>query len=206
MAMGGSQMITKIANKLTKFLVDRGIISWEDIPIYVYGYEAFISSVVNIILILLLGILFHQGWQAVVFLVVFALTRVYSGGYHAQSYLKCNLILASAFIITITLTEATLYSKLSYTLVVFVLFYLSVILRFAPVPNSKKQVSKAEKKKFREKILVLSAVWTIGIFILCFFYYKVALYMAITLFIIAVLIVIQYIIGREEEIHDEEST
>ncbi|WP_455715672.1 accessory gene regulator ArgB-like protein [Anaerosporobacter sp.] len=199
-------MITKIANKLTLFLVDRGIISREDIPIYAYGYEALLGSIVNSILVVVLGLIFHQGLQSIVFLVVFALTRVYSGGYHAQSYLKCNLTLASAYIIMITLTEAIVYSESSYATVVFVLFYLSVILRFAPVPNPKKQTSEAERIKFREKILLLSAMWTIVIIVLSFFYIRIALNVAITLFVVAVLIVIQKIIGREEEIHNEKIT
>ncbi len=206
MSMGGSQMITKIANKLTIFLVNREIISREDIPIYIYGYEALIASMVNFILIVILGVIFHQGWQSIVFFVVFALTRVHSGGYHAQSYLKCNLVLALVFIITITLIEAIIFSKRDYTIVVFVLFYLSVILKFAPVPDSKKQISKAEEVKFREKILLLSAVWTILILILSFVCFRVALTMAITLFVVAVLIVIQQLLSREEEIYNEEST
>lgn len=199
-------MITKIANKLTIFLVNREIISREDIPIYIYGYEALIASMVNFILIVILGVIFHQGWQSIVFFVVFALTRVHSGGYHAQSYLKCNLVLALVFIITITLIEAIIFSKRDYTIVVFVLFYLSVILKFAPVPDSKKQISKAEEVKFREKILLLSAVWTILILILSFVCFRVALTMAITLFVVAVLIVIQQLLSREEEIYNEEST
>ncbi len=206
MSMGGSQMITKIANKLTIFLFNREIISREDIPIYVYGYEALLASIVNFILILTLGIILHQGWQPIVFFVVFAWTRVYSGGYHAQSYLKCNLILASVYIITITLVEALVYTESGYTIVVFVLFYLSVILKFAPVPNSKKQISEAERVKFREKILLLSAIWTILILILCFIFFKVALIVAITLFVVAVLIVIQHMLDREEVLHNEKST
>ena len=161
---------------------------------------------VNFILIVILGVIFHQGWQSIVFFVVFALTRVHSGGYHAQSYLKCNLVLALVFIITITLIEAIIFSKRDYTIVVFVLFYLSVILKFAPVPDSKKQISKAEEVKFREKILLLSAVWTILILILSFVCFRVALTMAITLFVVAVLIVIQQLLSREEEIYNEEST
>lgn len=206
MSMGGSQMITKIANKLTIFLCNREIISREDIPIYIYGYEAILASMVNFILIVTLGIIFHQGWQSIVFFVVFALTRVYSGGYHAQSYLKCNLILALVYISSITIIEAIVYSESDYTIVVFVLFYLSVILRFAPVPNSKKQISIAEGVKFREKILLLSAIWTILIIILSFVWFRIALTVAITLFVVAVLIVIQHIICREEGFYNEEST
>lgn len=205
MSMGGSQMITKIANKLAIFLVSREIISREDIPIYIYGYEALIASMVNFILVVILGLVFHQGWQSIVFFVVFALTRVHSGGYHAQSYLKCNFVLALVYIITITLCEAIIFAKKDYTFV-FVLFYLSVILKFAPVPDSKKQISKAEEVKFREKILLLSAVWTILILILSFVCFRVSLTMAITLFVVAVLIVIQQLLSREEEIYNEEST
>ena len=159
----------------------------------------------NFILIVILGVIFHQGWHSIVFFVVFALTRVHSGGYHAQSYLKCNLVLALVYIVTIMLTKAIIFSKTNY-IVVFVLFYLSVILKFAPVPDSKKQISKAEEAKFREKILLLSAIWTILILILSFVCFRVALTMAITLFVVAVLIVIQQLLSREEEIYDEEST
>lgn len=199
-------MITKVANVLTVFLVDRGIISWEDIPIYVYGYEALIASVVNFILVLTLGLMFHQGWQAIVFFVVFALTRIYSGGYHAQSYLKCNLVLAFVYIMTILLCKAIIYNESYYTIVVFVLFYLSVILKFAPVPNVRKQMDNVERARFRERILLLSTFWTILTVTFCFFSFTMALNVAITLFVVAVLIVIQELLGREEGIFSEKST
>ncbi|HEX3077713.1 MAG TPA: accessory gene regulator B family protein, partial [Lachnospiraceae bacterium] len=87
-------MITKLANKITTYLVHKKIVSWEDVPIYVYGYEAIIASCINFMVVIGLGILFQQVFEALVFFGVFALTRVYSGGYHANSYFRCNIVLA----------------------------------------------------------------------------------------------------------------
>ncbi|WP_167955724.1 accessory gene regulator ArgB-like protein [Anaerosporobacter faecicola] len=199
-------MITKIASRLTIFLVNRGIVSREDIPIYTYGYEALFASVVNFIVIMTLGLIFHQGWHSVVFFVVFALTRIYSGGYHAQSYLKCNLVLGGIYVLTVVLNQAQECTNASYEMLIFVLFYLTVILKFAPVPDSRKQLTKAERMKFREKVLFLSAIWTILIAIFYFVNFNLAFNVAITLFVVAVLIVIQHLCKGEEGNRNEESS
>lgn len=198
-------MITKIANMLTNFLVHRDIINKEEATIYVYGYEALLATVVNLINIFTIGFIFKQGWKSILFFMVFALTRVYSGGYHAHSYLKCNVVLGITYISTIVLNSSFSLSYIHYPVLLLVLFYLAVILKFAPVPNSKKKVDKAERIKFREKILLLSAVWTVLEIVFYFVNFEIALYVAITLFVVAVLIVIQCLLGREEVIHNEES-
>lgn len=190
-------MVNRMSNSIARYLAKKKVIEEVDIPIYAFGFEALFASVFGTILLLTIGYLLNQGIHTIIFIVIFALTRSFSGGYHAHSHLTCNLAVALVYLFTIVLADAIVYSNMMYTIVIFVLFYLSVILRFAPVPNIHKQVSAAESKGFREKVLILSAIWTIAAIVFYFLNVRIAITIAVTLFFIAVLIIIQQYINRE---------
>lgn len=90
---------------------------------YRYGIEITISSMLNIVLVLLMGALTGHLLESVIYLAVFIAVRVITGGYHADTYFRCNLLMCSTFIAT-----------------AFV---------FCPVENKNKPIEKDKKPKFR---------------------------------------------------------
>ncbi len=68
-----------------------------------YGIEISLSTLLNYVLLLILGILFRALPAALIFAVVFTVTRLYTGGYHCTSYLRCNLTFCCIFITVILL-------------------------------------------------------------------------------------------------------
>lgn len=67
---------------------------------YRYGIEITISSMLNIVLVLLMGALTGHLLESVIYLAVFIAVRVITGGYHADTYFRCNLLMCSTFIAT----------------------------------------------------------------------------------------------------------
>ena len=62
--------------------------------VYIYGIELLISSAVSTVVIFLIGLLTNTFFESVVFLISFSAIRVYTGGYHSMTYLRCNIISA----------------------------------------------------------------------------------------------------------------
>ena len=93
-------MIKAISNKLLKYLIKTDVInkSEDALAYYKYGLEITISSLLNILLIISIGIISGQLIESVLFLICFIPLRQFTGGYHANSYLKCNFMFSVLFL------------------------------------------------------------------------------------------------------------
>ena len=83
-------MIHMVAKSIAVFLCKEAVINNEDKEIYQYGIEVFVSNVIGIVLIFLVSLFTGCLWQGVIYVTAFATLRVYTGGYHADTYMKCN--------------------------------------------------------------------------------------------------------------------
>ena len=92
-----------LVSKILKFITEQNVISDEkdEQEFYKYGIEISISSFLNIFLVVILGFLIHHVLESVVFLTLFILIRSFTGGYHADTYFRCNLLMCVTFIITV---------------------------------------------------------------------------------------------------------
>ncbi len=84
-----------LVSKIVTFLTEQEVISSEsDVQdFYRYGIEISISSFLNIFLVLLLGIIINHIAESIIFLLLFILIRSFTGGYHADTYFRCNLLM-----------------------------------------------------------------------------------------------------------------
>ena len=87
-------MITSIARYVTDFLLRENVICAEYADLYIYGFEVIQAGAVNIMIVLFMGLLFDQLINGLIFWLAFCMLRKFCGGYHADTYLKCNLLLA----------------------------------------------------------------------------------------------------------------
>ncbi|NCD09839.1 MAG: hypothetical protein EOL98_10500 [Negativicutes bacterium] len=97
-------MVKKVSNSIVRKMIDRQAIMENEYELYDYGLQVIISSLVSFISAMAVGFVFQLSLAMFVFLICFALMRMYSGGYHAQSYLICYFeLLALSVIIMITI-------------------------------------------------------------------------------------------------------
>lgn len=70
------------------FLLDESV-PLDEVEIYLYGVRLLIKKLCHIIFIILLGFFFGEFFSIAIFLITYAHIREYSGGYHADSTIRC---------------------------------------------------------------------------------------------------------------------
>lgn len=84
-------MISYLSRFITLFLLQNKIVEQEKCDVYEYGFEVIISTIIGFILIFTSGILLNELLSSMIFYAMFIIVRQYTGGYHANSHLKCKL-------------------------------------------------------------------------------------------------------------------
>jgi accessory gene regulator B len=182
-------MIKYLSENITEYFFVNKIINNEEKEIYIYGLQLIFSTIIGITIILTLGLVLSRIEETVVFLFAFISIRMYSGGYHANTYLKCNLILIiifSIFTLTVTFTPQSYINIVSIALILSTIY---IILKYAPVENHNKRMTSSQKRKNKKiTIYLLSIFYIIGIAIHSV---EIRLFYSIivTLFLVAILII-----------------
>ena len=187
-------MITKFSKWMTTFLIRERSISEQDTEIYQYGIEITISSILNIFLIIIVSILTKNVVAGMVFLSVFIPLRQFSGGYHATTYFRCNVVFLFTYIIILLLSR---YVVISFWVnCILVLLGVIVLMLFAPVSNIHKPLTKDECKKHKRNALVIYIILAVmGLLIFEFtpYYSRILIF---TLMSIVMLIIVEIFIQR----------
>lgn len=184
-------MINKISNNIADYFFENKMIERNDKDLYIYGLQLIISSLIGIATILCICIILNKFIDSIIFLLCFIILRNYCGGYHANSYLKCNLYFIGIFIITeliIMFTPIILIEPIS---VVIFCTSLYILVKYAPVDNVNKKLSKIQKDKSRVIALmnftVLVVIAGILKFIGIYYFYNII----VTIFSTTALMIIQ---------------
>lgn len=187
-------MITKFSKWMTTFLIHERSISEQDAEIYQYGVEITISSILNIILIMLVSILTKNIVSGIFFLGAFVSLRQFSGGYHATTYFRCNVVFLFTYIIILLLSR---YIVISFWVnCILVLLGVIVLMLFAPVTNIHKPLTKDECRKHKRNALVIYIILAVmGLLIFEFtpYYSRVLIF---TLMSIMMLIIVEIFMQR----------
>lgn len=134
------------------------------IQVYIYGIELLISSAISTLVIFLIGFLTNTFFESVVFLISFSAVRVYTGGYHSMTYLRCNIISALSYIAIV----AFLYifkDFIANPIVMLSCYAFTMVLAmiFAPVKHENKDMSISDMNKYKTlSLLMITVVFTIS--------------------------------------------
>lgn len=155
-------MITAIANRIVDFIYSKNNLLADERDIYVYGYEIILSSCITFLLLIGTGLLFGKLAEAIVFFLTFYLLRQRTGGYHADTYFKCNLIFELNVILVMIAASVDMafYAKAGINSVSFLL-YLAMAIIMAPVSNPNKPIPKEMRKKHKAWAIGLAVVFEI---------------------------------------------
>ncbi|MDD6084346.1 MAG: accessory gene regulator B family protein [Oscillospiraceae bacterium] len=185
-------MIDLLSSKISSKFVEHKIITEDMVDIYKYGVEITISSIIGFILILIIGLIFKSLMQALIFYIIFIILRSFTGGYHASSYLKCNLIFSIVASLVIFFSKAATEVRFS-TGIINILFLpaLSVFIWLAPIENPNKLIEKKRRIYFKTGSVLAAVI--LYIFSLVLYIYNHTFESAIivtTMFITAVMCMI----------------
>lgn len=155
-----------ISGTIANTLWTQGIIQEEDIDTCRYGLDVFISSALEIASILLIAAFIGNFIEAVLLFTAFIPLRVYAGGYHADTKLKCYLIslgVYGIFTVIMNILPQGLYSVLSLSVAIFSLI---MVLIAAPVVHKNKTVNDIERKYYRKFSIWICSIETTIILLL----------------------------------------
>ena len=185
-------MISFLSRSVVRSLIKNDMIEMEKAEVYQYGFEILISTTLGLLITVAIGIVLNMFFLSVLYYVIFVMVRQWTGGYHADSYLKCNITFAGITFFTLGMTKLSDMSEM-YSLTIhglMLVFALLSVWKYTPVENPNKPLTKEQKKRNHKVALIaiinLEAL-SCGLYV---FFPKVSALIAYTLFSIAVLILI----------------
>lgn len=191
-----------IVSKILKYITVQNVISDdEDVQdFYRYGIEIGISSILNIVLVLLLGIIINRVLESIVFLVLFIFIRSFTGGYHADTYFRCNLLMCVTFVITVWINHMTV-NKIPVTILIGLILLTEIIIFvLGPIENKNKPID--DSKKVILKIMGVIVSLMINCVGLLFIDSYIGTMIIYTTFLIATLMVAAIIKEKRGEINE----
>ena len=155
-----------ISSSIATELGAQGIIQEEDIDKCRYGLEVFISSVIDIASLLLVAVFVGNFFEIVLLFAAFIPLRIYAGGYHANTKLKCYLISVAVYIL-FTVIMYILPQELYLTVsVLCMLLSLMMVFTSAPIIHYNKSVNDIERIYYRKFSVVIVLTETVIILLL----------------------------------------
>ena len=162
-------MSFSIAEKITKKLEASEIINSEDKELYTYGLVQGFSIIISIVTTAIIGIIFRMIVDVIVFTIAFIPLRLYAGGYHAKTQVRCYVF--SIVMITAVLLGIRLIPWNDYIGFIVALGAGSIIVSLAPVEDSNKPLDQKEKTVYKRRtyvvlgilIMLVLAFWLMGL-------------------------------------------
>lgn len=194
-------MIDKISQDVADYFFEKNLIRESEKDIYEYGVKLIASSVIGIFIVIFIGIVLGKVLDSIVFLLCFMILRKYSGGYHANSYLTCNLFFITVFLSTVVTVEFTPVKYRVISCVVMHVMSFAVLLKFSPIENYNKRLEEIQKLKNKKVSLTIYSIFATmtGLLILIDnnYYYNIS----VIVFAVTVLMIISIL--KEAKKHDK---
>lgn len=193
------------AKKIAEYLVKCGEISNNDYEVeyYRYGIEVALSSLLNLAIIIIIGIISMHIIESLIFLIVFIFVRQVTGGYHADTYFKCNLYLCLSFVLLLISYDFFSNNNNVYLVTAINIVLLLIISIFSPVENKNKPIAKANRKGLKIKSIVFSIIISIISIILHCKSIKYGSILPLILLLISMLIIVAKLKERRERIYEQ---
>ena len=148
-------MLEKLAEAIVSFFIKHGGALEEDRDIYEYGIVIALSTLINLIITISIGLMLKIPQQLLFYIVPFILLRGSAGGYHAKTFWGC--VIASSFLIVVVVM-LILYAPSKYYLllsVCFNVFSMAVVVSFAPVSSKERKLSREYEAKLKKRSIIL---------------------------------------------------
>lgn len=198
-------MISLLSKSIAHFLLRNNIIDENSVSVCEYGMEIIISTLIGFLLIMTSGIILGELGAAMLFYVLFVAVRLFSGGYHANSHLKCKLTMLCCCLLVLFTAKYLIDRFLFIHHLLFLTVYILTIFIFAPIENINIPLDDDLKKlKKRVSIIIAIILMIVGV---CTYWYspKFAVVTSLTLFIIAILIIIPKLSRKEDKLHEKDN-
>lgn len=142
-------MIERLAVTLSSAWVEAGVVKQSDVPLYRYGLELLLSTLANVLIIIVISIASGHTWAFVPYLLSFIPIRSFAGGYHAKTHWLCILLSTGVFLLSVA-GMPLLFGKSSavFCVSVGIISFVTIYL-LSPVPARNKTLTSEEARRYR---------------------------------------------------------
>lgn len=185
-------MIKYISNRLLQYLLQANVIdkSEDVLAYYKYGIEITISSLLNIVLIISIGVISEQFIESILFLICFVTLRQFTGGYHADSYFKCNFLFSVLYIFLLIIYNLTASLISFYGELLIAIFSITVIITECPIEHPNKLLSNPQKKINKYLAIILGLLYSMVGVTLKVLSYDIGVIFLYALMLISILVIV----------------
>lgn len=148
-------MFGNVSDRLTQTLEENGVIESADRELYLYGFKQSLTALLNLITTLVISIFFECIINMMVFTAAYIFIRIYAGGFHAKTALRCYF-LSAVMSVCIGLCFSFV-SFSSITLWILMCVSVIIILSFAPVEDQNKPLDKDEQRVYGKRVHIIIA-------------------------------------------------
>lgn len=157
-------MFARFSNMVTNLFIMMSVIQEEDKELYQYGVEQICSIVLNIMTTVIIGVLYGMISEILIFMFAYIPLRIYAGGFHAKTSLRCYLCSVAITIIALSVMK---FVKIPYFICIIAAAVSSiVILSAAPIEDKNKPLDSVEKTVFKKRTVF---IWLAEIILLLIF-------------------------------------
>lgn len=125
--------MNKSVIKIVDKMIDSQIIGVADRELYEFGIQQGTTLLLNVLTTIGIGLLMGMFWESLIFLILYTPIRVYAGGFHAQTQIRCYFL--SVFIVLASLTLIRAIQNASVSGIIIMAAAGGVIWKKAPVEN-----------------------------------------------------------------------
>lgn len=155
-------MLNLLANNMAQFFYRENIIQdKEDIEIYAYGLEVLISSFLSIFSVIIISLFLRMFSGTLIFLTSFIALRIFTGGYHASTHVKCFLILIMVYGLNLTMVYMLPNAFIPFVSLTSLLLSSVLVFVLSPLEDENKPLDHEEREKYRK-----ISIRVLGIFII----------------------------------------
>lgn len=161
-----------------------------------YGLDVMFSTLFNLVCIIAVSAIFDELFLGLVFVLIFVPIRSFSGGYHANTKIRCNLSVIAVLAFCIVVTRL-LHGLPIEGLVVFTNsgVYLLFFALLAPVEHHNKPLSEEKRNRNKKLGWVSTGIAVLSESVTFAFARKISICISLVLFVIGVFLVL----GRWKE-------
>ena len=98
-------MLNKLSYVLATKLLEKVEKGNYELEVYVYGFELITSTLVCFVTILLFSLPLSELKMGILFIITFASLRIFTGGYHANTYRNCFVITNLSYILLLVIKK-----------------------------------------------------------------------------------------------------
>lgn len=183
-----------ITEYIIKNLKQNGVLESKEEAMVQYGLNGLLSTLFSLISIILIGLYCDCLMESIIFTISFFFLRIYAGGYHADTPIKCY-----GTSLAISITVFYIIHRLNLgTMILTLIFILSsiTVLILSPLDTPNKPLDQKEYKYYKKKTYTIVGIYII-LFILTLLIKQYSIYWSICMatFIISLLQILSLIKG-----------